>query len=218
VRHQHAASAFAVPHAVAGEQSQQALLVIASFGELILALVLFLSGLAPLAQEMPEQHASGAPAAQDAAADQQTHEASVLIAPLGELVLALVFFLASFASLAQEMPEQHAPGTPAAQDAAADQQTHEASVLIAPLGELILALVFVLPGLAPLAQQMPEQHAAYTSAAQHAAADQQTHEPAFLIGVFFAGSLLTLVVLFLRLPAFAQKMRQQQVAQAAPTQ
>src|SRR5215469_11287823 len=141
MRHQHAARPSALLHAAAAEQPQQALLVIASFGELILALLFFLPGLAPLAQEMPEQHAPGAPAAQDTAADQQTQQAAVLTATLGELVLALLFFLPGLAPLAQEMPEQHAPGAPAAQDAAADQQTQQAAVLIATLGELVLTLV-----------------------------------------------------------------------------
>src|SRR5215472_15432009 len=109
---------------------------------------------------MPEQHAPGAPAAQDAAADQQTHEAPVLSAPFGELVLALVLFLAALAPLAQQVPEQHAPRAPATQDAAADQQTHETSVLAAALGELVLALVFFLAALTALAQQVCEQHTA----------------------------------------------------------
>src|SRR5262245_37302679 len=201
------------------EKPQQALLFIASFGELILALVFFLPGLAPLTQQMPEQHAPGAPAAKDAAADQQAYEASVLIASFGELVLALIFsFLPGLDPLAQQVPEQHPTGAPAAQDAAADQQAHEASVLIATFGELFLVLIFsFLPGLASLAQQVPEQHTAHTPAPQQPTPDQQAHEAPLLVGVFFARCFLTLVLL-LRLTALAQQVREQQVAQAAPTQ
>src|ERR1700751_4091654 len=138
MRHQQPPRAFPMLHAAAHEQPQQALLVIAAFGGLIPALVLFLPGLAPLTQQMPEQHATGATAAQDAAADQQAHETSVLIAPLGELVLALVLLLPGLAPLVQQVPKQHATGATAAQNTTADQQAHEASVLIAPLGELVL--------------------------------------------------------------------------------
>src|SRR5215831_9388512 len=126
MRHQQPPRAFPSLHAAAHEQPSQALLLIAAFGELNLALVLFLPGLAPLAQQMPEQHSTGAPAAQDAAADQQAHETAVLIASLGELVLALVLFLPGLAPLVQQMPEQHSTGAPPPQDSAADQQAHEA--------------------------------------------------------------------------------------------
>src|SRR5215469_9011790 len=218
MRHQQPPRAFALLHAAAHEQPHQAMLLIASFGELVLALVLFLAGLTPLAQQMPEQHSTGAPAAQDAAADQQAYEVSVLIAPLGELVLALVFFLPGLAPLAQQVPEQHAAGASASQDAAADQQAHEAPVLIAPFGELFLTLVFFLSGLAVRAQQVPEQHAAHPPAPQQPAADQQANQPALLSGLLLARGLLAFLFFLLRLAALAQQMCEQQVAQSAPTQ
>ena len=71
----------------------------------------------PLAQEMSEDHATHAPAARDAARDQEAHEPTLVGPALLVLTLVLVFLLAPFA---QEMGEKQAAQAPAARDAAAD--------------------------------------------------------------------------------------------------
>src|SRR5580765_7025985 len=198
--------------------------LVTAFAELILTLVLIL-GLATLAQQVREQRATNAAATEDTAADQQPHEAPLTVAAFAKLVLglALVLFLLCPGSLTQQVREQHATGAPATQEAAADQQPHEAVVPVTALGKLVLALVFIPLFLrfAAGAQQVCEQHATQASAAQEAAADQQAHEPALLAGALLAGCLFALILLFLRLLRFAtlaQQMREQEVAQATATQ
>src|SRR5580765_225224 len=198
--------------------------LVTAFAELILSLVLIPFGLATLAQQVREQRATNAAATEDTAADQQPHEAPLTVAAFAELVLvlglALVLFLLCPGSLTQQVREQHATGAPATQEAAADQQPHEAVVPVTALGKLVLALVFIPLFLrfAAGAQQVCEQHAAQASAAQEAAADQQAHEPALLPGALLAGCLPALILLFLRFVARAQQVCEQHATQASAAQ
>src|SRR6478752_5872693 len=130
-----------------------------------------------------------------------------LVTAFAELILSLVLIPFGLATLAQQVREQRATGAPATQEAAADQQPHEAVVPVTAFGKLVLALVFIPLFLrfAAGAQQVCEQHAAQASAAQEAAADQQAHEPALLPGAPLAGCLLALILLFLRFVARVQQ-------------
>src|SRR6202007_1349321 len=113
---------------------------------------------------------------------------------------------------AQQVCEQQVAQATPAQDAAADQQAHESALLVGVfLARCLLTLVVFFLGLTAFAQQVCEQQVAQATPAQDAAADQQAHESALLVGVFLARCLLTLVVFFLGLTAFAQQVCEQQV-------
>jgi hypothetical protein len=83
MRHQQPSRALALHGAVADEQPHEPMLPIASFGELILTLVLFFSGLASVPQQVREQHTTGPPVTQDAAANQQAQQSTIAVTTFG---------------------------------------------------------------------------------------------------------------------------------------
>src|SRR6185436_7467689 len=96
---------------------------------------------AAFAQEMRQQHAFRTPTAQETTADQEAHELRVVVAfAFGGFVIAFEVVVPGFASLPQEMPEQHALGTPTAQETTADHEPYELGVIV-PFGRLIIALI-----------------------------------------------------------------------------
>src|SRR6516164_4795076 len=166
VAEQHATSAPATQDAAADQQAHQAIIAIALFAGLIFALVFVLFRLATLAQQVAEQHATSTPATQHAAADQQAHQAMVAITLFAGLIFTLVFVVFRLPMLAQQVREQHATGTPTAQDAAADQQAHELSFLATViLIEAFLAFMVFVLRLTTLPQQVCEQQVAQSAAA-----------------------------------------------------
>ena len=95
----------------------------------------------PLAQEMSEDHATHAPAARNAAPDQEAHEPTLMGPALLVLTLVLIFLLAPFA---QEMGEKQATQAPATRDAARDQEAHEPTLVGPALLVLTLVVIFLL--------------------------------------------------------------------------
>jgi hypothetical protein len=100
-----------------------------------------------LAQQVRHQQPARAFALPYAVAGEQAQQLMFLITAVAELILTLSFgiVLVSFASLTQQVPEQHAPGAAAMEHAAADQQAHEPMLSVIALAvELLLALALVL--------------------------------------------------------------------------
>src|SRR6516162_8244275 len=109
-----------------------------------------------------EHKPTEAASTQHAAADQQTHEPTVVGPALLVLTLVVIFLLAPFA---QEMGEKQATQAPATRDAARDQEAHEPTLVGSALLVLALVLILVLIlVLAPFAQEMSEKQAAQTPA------------------------------------------------------
>ena len=106
----------------------------------------------PLTQEMSEDHATQAPAARDAAHDEEAHKPTLVGPTLLFLALILVIVLLVLAPFAQQMSEKEATQAPAARDAAADQQTGKPPVLTTGF------LFFIWEIGRPFAQQRSKSH------------------------------------------------------------
>ena len=100
--------------------------------------------------------------------------------------------------LAQQVRHQQPASAFALPYAVAGEQAQQLMFPITAVAELILTLSFgvVLGSLAALTQQMREQHATGAAAMEHAAADQQAHEPMLTV-ITLAVELLLALVLFL---------------------
>src|SRR5262249_31201697 len=122
---------------------------------------------------MRQKRSAHAPTAQDTAGNQQARElmvaASSLLLPADSfLALAFVTLIFRFAPLAQQMRKNGAAHTAAAQDAAGNQ--HARKLMVAASSLLLagsfLTFVSLVLRFAPLFQQMCENGAAHTAAAQ----------------------------------------------------
>src|SRR6516165_3562057 len=95
-----------------------------------------------LFQQVSKQHSAHAAAAQQAAANQQAHDAAIvsfaahafIVVNILAFVLALLFV---FVPLAHEVGEQGSADAGAAEDAAADQQAQDAAIAVLALALLV---------------------------------------------------------------------------------
>jgi hypothetical protein len=104
------------------------------------------------------------------------------------------------------MREQHAFGTPAAQETTADHEPYELRVVIA-LGRLVIAIVLTFRFVS-FAQEVGQHHAPRAAAAEQAAADEQARQVyAFLVRVF-ARSFFAFVEIVIGFQPLAEQPRE----------
>jgi hypothetical protein len=105
--------------------------------------------------------------------------------------------------------ENHATGTPAAQDATADEQAHESLLFVpAVFAHFLVALFVLVLGPTPLAKQVSKKHATGTPAAQYATGDQHAQETMVIVSLVLTNVVVTLTVFLLRLAFLTQQMRE----------
>jgi ABC-type Fe3+ transport system permease subunit len=178
-REQGAANAALTEYAASDEEPQHPALSLLAIAAFILAfafVVVFL--LAALAQEMGEENAADATAAQDPAGDQKPQDLAMIFV-LGLILVAafvLVFVLVSLLpALAQEMRKKQAADAPTTEQPARNQEFQDAMLLIASLLALCAGFVAFLLATA-FTQQASEKQAPRAPAARDAASNHKFFE------------------------------------------
>jgi hypothetical protein len=143
---------------------------------------------------MGQDQSTQAPPPEDAGADEQAKEPTVLVAAFLALLLVLI---ASLHALAEQVSQHQAAHATAPEHAATDQQADEPPLVVAAFLAFLafLALfLFVFVALPhPLAQQVGEEHATQTAALQPSS-DQQAGEPMLLLTPFLAFALDVFII------------------------
>jgi hypothetical protein len=205
------------PEQTASDQKlHDSMVVVAGF--LVLAIIdvrVVIVGFAALPEQMGEQHATAAAAAEQPARDEKLHDAMVVVARF--LVLAVIdlrVVIVSLAALPEEVGEQHATAATATEQPAGDQEPDDPAIFAAAF--LVLAIIdvrVVIVDLAALPEQVGEKQATAATVAKHAARDEEAYD------AMIAAPGLTIVVLLdpvvsAGLTSLVQEFREQEASHA----
>jgi hypothetical protein len=176
VREQHAAQAPTAKQTAADQQANElVLLARVVIARCLLALIVFLLGLASFTQQVRKQQVAQATFAQDAAANQQANEFVLLVrVVIARCLLTLIRVVPGLASFTQQVRKQQVAQTAFAQDAAANQQAHDAPSLL--LTFTLLALEVLILRFVAVTDETGKQRAAQPPTTHSASAKSQARE------------------------------------------